>query len=444
MFNPFREDEAYSECLKFINQIKTSEIKLVQISKESLERDNIGVMIGCLVCLDCDGKKIVLRTVSGNRYDVVSNVDDSSIFVKPIVSSIQIQEALEKNDLKIHQLTEKIESLDNSLEKSLFSKQRRLLTDESLNSVFNLYSFCCADGKVRSLKEICAITNGNNLPPAGTGDCCAPKLLNYAFSHEMNPISMCEVFYGNSKTRVSFEKSSPCDERCGLLLPVILGLDILYRDNDILVINKQSGLLSVPGRGPEKQDCVVNRMKRLYPFTMEQPAVHRLDMETSGLLVLAFNSDAHRKLSKQFEEGVVYKEYIALLDGVLSKFGIPEHGQKELYFRLDIENRPHQIWDEIYGKKAVTEWKILDVEYYTSPNGVRRPCTRILFLPHTGRTHQLRLISSDSHGFGVPIIGDTLYGTCNPGERLMLHASKLSFIHPATGERMCFECAPEF
>ena len=444
MFSPFKEDEAYKECLKFINQIRNSEIKLIQVSKESTERDGIGVMIGVLICLNQNGKEIVLKTISGNRYDVELINDDVNIFVKPIVSNAQIQKAIEKNDLKIHILTNKIKNTVDNTEKLELSRQRHLLTDESLDRVFNLYSFCCIDGNVRSLKEICSVTNGTKLPPAGTGDCCAPKLLNYAFSHSMLPVSMCEVFYGNSKTRTFFEKSFPCDERCGLLLPVILGLDIVYRDDDILVINKQSGLLSVPGRGPDKQDCVVNRMKRLYPFTMEQPSVHRLDMETSGLLVLAFNSEAHRKLCKQFEEGSVYKEYIALLDGVLSKKGIPVHGQNELYFRLDVENRPHQIWDKVYGKKAVTEWKILDVEYYDAPDGTRRPCTRVLFLPHTGRTHQLRLASSDSHGFGVPIIGDTLYGTCNPGERLMLHASKLSFIHPSSGERLCFECSPKF
>ena len=167
-------------------------------------------------------------------------------------------------------------------------------------------------------------------------------------------------------------------------------------------------------------------------------------METSGLMVLAFTKEAHRVLGRQFEEGTVKKEYVALLDGILSKKGIEPCGVMELYFRLDVENRPHQIWDEVYGKKVVTEWKLLDVEYYVPPSGKRRAVTRVLFIPHTGRTHQLRLASSDSHGFATPIIGDTLYGNCEAGERLMLHAQKLSVVHPVTQKVMTFECKAPF
>ena len=116
----------------------------------------------------------------------------------------------------------------------------------------------------------------------------------------------------------------------------------------------------------------------------------------------------------------------------------------ELYFRLDIDNRPHQIWDEVNGKKAVTQWKILGVERYTDPHGKTTNATRVLFIPHTGRTHQLRLASADKHGFNVPIIGDTLYGKCTPGQRLMLHAQYIKFTHPTTGQTMEFTCPAEF
>ena len=236
----------------------------------------------------------------------------------------------------------------------------------------------------------------------------------------------------------------PCNSRCSIVLPAILGLRIVYRDNFIIVVNKQSGLLSVPGRGIDKQDCIVNRIKRLYPFCIEQPAVHRLDMETSGLMVLAFTKDAHRELNRQFENGEVEKKYIALIDGVLAKKKIKNEGIMELYFRLDINNRPHQIWDEINGKKAITQWKIMDTENYISPSNQKRAVTRVLFTPHTGRTHQLRLASSDSHGFGLPIIGDSLYAKCEEGERLMLHASFLSFSHPVTKYKMQFTSECEF
>ena len=317
------------------------------------------------------------------------------------------------------------------------------MCDESLKKVFGLYSFHCADGKVRSLLEICE-KKQKNPPPTGTGDCCAPKLLDFAFKNQLVVKSLAEVFYGKSnKFRTNGKLYEPCDERCALILPETLGLEILYQDEDIVVVNKQSGLLSVPGRGPEKQDCIVNRLKKLFPHCIKQPSVHRLDMETSGILVLALNENSHRNLCRQFEEKKVQKRYIALLDGKLpEKF--PKNGTMELYFRVDIENRPYQIWDEVYGKNAVTEWNWLGEEIYSAPDGTERLCTRILFIPHTGRTHQLRLAAADIHGFGVPIIGDTLYGHCEKGERLMLHAEFLSFIHPSTGKLMEFSCPAPF
>ncbi|MBR4322302.1 MAG: RluA family pseudouridine synthase [Treponema sp.] len=226
----------------------------------------------------------------------------------------------------------------------------------------------------------------------------------------------------------------------------MIGLRILYRDEAICVVNKQSGLLSVPGRGEDKQDCVESRFRRLFGDAVEilQPAVHRLDMETSGIMILAFTKEAHRELNRQFEAKEVQKEYVALLDGILPKMGIAPQGRMELFFRLDVDNRPHQIWDAEKGKSAITEWEILGVERYHAPDGSTRNATRVLFKPHTGRTHQLRLASSDSHGFGCPIIGDTLYGHCDEGERLMLHAKTITFRHPSTGKTMTIECPPEF
>ena len=217
----------------------------------------------------------------------------------------------------------------------------------------------------KALKEICAATDRGRLPPTGTGDCCAPKLLDHCYKNALLPVSMCEVYYGNdSGTKKAGKIYGPCDERCGIILPEILGLKILYRDEDIVVVDKQSGLLSVPGRGPEKIDSVEARFRRIYGDAVEisQPAVHRLDMETSGIMILAFKKETHREMNMAFERGDVQKEYVALLDGVLAKKRIPDHGQNELYFRLDVDNRPHQIWDEVYGKKAITEWNVLDVE----------------------------------------------------------------------------------
>ena len=443
MFPPFDEKEAYSLCLKISENLRNGSYSICSSSMESVERKNFPVMIGSLICKDINNKKIKLFAISGSTKKIKKNKDDDLVFVDAIVSAEQIEKALEKNDDEIHALTNTINSYSGPTEILESLKKKRLeLTSQSQKNVFNLYSFYCIDGKKRSLKEICT----NNFPPTGTGECCEPKLLNYAFKNNLQPLSMAEILFRRDE---KFEEQDikaipPCDERCSLILPSMLGIKILYRDEDIIVVNKQSGLLSVPGRGPDKQDCIVNRVKKIFPECIQQPAVHRLDMETSGIMVLAFTKEAHKNINKQFEEGLVQKKYVALLDGILPKLKIPDEGQMELYFRLDIDNRPHQIWDEVNGKKAVTQWKILGVERYTDPHGKTTNATRVLFIPHTGRTHQLRLASADKHGFNVPIIGDTLYGKCTPGQRLMLHAQYIKFTHPTTGQTMEFTCPAEF
>ena len=154
--------------------------------------------------------------------------------------------------------------------------------------------------------------------------------------------------------------------------------------------------------------------------------------------MLAFTKEAHRDLSSQFEQGTVHKKYMALLDGVF------EHneyqGELQLKFRLDPDNRPHQVYDEVNGKLGITQWKKEGTVLYTAPDGSKRRVTKIIFTPKTGRTHQLRLAASDPHGLGIPIVGDTLYGSCAPGEKLMLHAFELSFRHPVSKQLMHFYC----
>ena len=451
MFPPFDEEKAFAICQKIIRDLDSGTVKMVQITSESKERLGHGIMIGSAVCKDNEngGKIINLCTVSGISRRLEFTSCDNLIFVEPIADSEKINSALSKNDLEIHALTDKINFLKAkrkisdkkyrtiSEEEQSLAEKRLSLCNESLKAVYALYNFHCADGKTRTLNEI----TGEKLPPTGTGDCCAPKLLDFAFKNNFQILSMCEVFYGKENTKkVSGQKYEPCNERCALILPAILGLEILYRDNQLVVLNKQSGLLSVPGRGPDKQDCIVNRFKQLFPDAIEQPSVHRLDMETSGLLVIARTNEAHRELNRQFEAKEVYKEYEAVLDGKVES----EKGVLELYFRVDIENHPHQIWDEVYGKKAVTEYIKLREETYTSPDGKKRNVTRMRFIPHTGRTHQLRLASADIHGLNTPIIGDTLYGKCEEGERLLLHATVLEFTHPLTGKKMRFECPAPF
>lgn len=208
-------------------------------------------------------------------------------------------------------------------------------------------------------------------------------------------------------------------------------VDIIFKDSSIVVVNKPGGLLSVPGRGPDKQDCLVNRLRTHFPECIPQPSVHRLDMDTSGLMVIALTTDAHRILSIQFQDRTVKKQYIALLEGVVKK----DQGEITLPFRLDVENRPYQIYDPLQGKMGTTLWKKLEAQNNQ---------TRIFFTPITGRTHQLRLHASHPMGLGCPIVGDRLYGNGKPGDRLLLHATALTFQHPESNQTMRFENSPWF
>lgn len=202
-------------------------------------------------------------------------------------------------------------------------------------------------------------------------------------------------------------------------------IDILYSDPDIIVIDKPGGLLSVPGRGADKQDCVVTRTQAIFTDIINQPAVHRLDMYTSGVMILARTREAHRNISRQFEQRNTEKKYIAVLDGMLTEGS----GRIELKFRLDPNNRPHQIYDPIQGKTGITLWRTIEI---------KNNMTRVEFTPVTGRTHQLRLHASHRLGLNTPIVGDKLYGRGNEGDQMMLHASSLTVLHPTTQKRISF------
>ena len=208
-------------------------------------------------------------------------------------------------------------------------------------------------------------------------------------------------------------------------------LEIVHQEAQFIVVNKPSGLLAVPGRGSDKIDSVSHRVKKHFPHCIDQPAVHRLDMDTSGLMLLAFTQEAHSFLSIQFEKQQVSKQYIALLEGQIYN----SHGKIELPFRLDIDNRPYQIHDAVHGKVGVTLWQKVSYE---------PPYTRVEFTPLTGRTHQLRLHASHKFGLGTPIVGDTLYGNGESHGNMKLHASSLSFIHPVTKTPINLSNPPPF
>ena len=202
-------------------------------------------------------------------------------------------------------------------------------------------------------------------------------------------------------------------------------LEIIYNDAAFLAVNKPTHLLSVPGRGPDKQDCLYHRVLEQFPDAL---MVHRLDMDTSGLVLFARSPEAQRHLSLQFEKREISKTYVAIVEGVIEQ----DEGMVDYPMRKDMEQRlpPKHIIDCVLGKKAVTEWRVLKRSEET---------TRVALFPKTGRSHQLRV---HMESIGHPIVGDPIYG--HPAERLMLHAERLSFPHPMTGDPIRLECPAPF
>ena len=203
---------------------------------------------------------------------------------------------------------------------------------------------------------------------------------------------------------------------------------VVYEDEQLMVVHKPSGLLTVPGRSAALQDCVVTRLRARYPEATGPLVVHRLDLDTSGLLLVAKDLSTASALQRLFSLRQIDKHYVAWLDGTVTA----DHGHIRLPLRVDIDDRPRNIHDPVHGKPAHTEWQVLARE-----NGR----TRVRFIPHTGRSHQLRVHAAHPEGLNAPIVGDRLYGRIAPDddERLQLHAERLSFVHPVSGATVVVE-----
>lgn len=328
---------------------------------------------------------------------------------------------------KLDKFQEKIDAL-----KKKRKKKSALLQQQ----IFEKYQFLNKDGDLKSLSDIFT----NTLPTAGAGECAAPKLLQYAFKHQLKPIAMAEFWWGAPpKSNVSKHGNfyPACRGKCEPILGHMLNgiemdenpmlknpakgkiLETVYEDDFLLVINKPSEFLSVPGK--TIHDSVATRMKQRFPNATGPLIVHRLDMSTSGLLLIAKSEEIHKNLQSQFIKRTVNKRYIALLDGILQK----DEGFIELPLRVDLNDRPRQLVCNKHGKKARTKWKVIERK-----NGK----TKVHFYPITGRTHQLRVHAAHALGLNTPIVGDDLYGT--NADRLYLHAEYLEFTHPVSEKRM--------
>ena len=330
----------------------------------------------------------------------------------------------------------------------LISKQ---MSQDLQQWLFHQYQLLNARGEKKDLVDIWQsyysrekLRKKYPLPPGGTGDCCAPKLLQYAYHEGLQPVCMAEFWWGQStkeELRQHGNYYPACRGKCKPILTWMLeGLEVddnpemmgfphlevetVYEDDAIVVVNKPSGMLSMPGRIEEYS--VETVMRQRYPDAI---IAHRLDMGTSGLLIVAKTMDAYRPLQEQFIKRQVKKRYIAQLEGIERLEELESKGTISLPLRPDPMNRPRQVVDLEHGKRAVTDYELLD-------DGL------VALYPQTGRTHQLRIHCAHPEGLGCPIKGDELYG--NKADRLYLHAEQIWFRHPITDEEMHFISLPSF
>ncbi len=316
----------------------------------------------------------------------------------------------------------------------VLKKQRRELSRTLQTQMHNAYVLTNFAGETRSLREL--ITEG--AMPTGMGDCCAPKLLHYAATQDLIPLAMAEFWWGNPSPdgyKIQGEFYGACVERCQPLMGFLLSgrrstsspppienfakqnFQLIYEDEYLIAIAKPPELLSVPGRYLDTQDSVLSRLRQYFGNQRELYPVHRLDRQTSGILLFARDQDSLRNVSDQFQKREIHKIYEALLSGKLEC----QEGLIDLPLWGNPENRPRQQVDLQRGKPSVTKFRLLGQEDNYS---------RIEFIPLTGRTHQLRVHSADPRGLGIPILGDRLYGCQASTSRLHLHARELTFRHP--------------
>lgn len=350
-----------------------------------------------------------------------------------------------KWEAELTQLETRIQKYEKQIQQR---KQERKKRSAALQlRLFAQFNLLNARGETKDLCEIFAPT-AQQVPPAGAGECAAPKLLQYAYLNQLRPIAMAEFWWGNSsKTEIRRHgyfypackgKCEPILKHMLIGLPVAfqsvqipvtsdISLEILYEDDDLLVVNKPAGMLSVPGK--EANFSVYDWARKQYPEATGPLIVHRLDMATSGLLLIAKKKEIHQHLQAQFKNRTIRKRYIARLDGIVAS----DKGTISLPICPDPLDRPRQIVHETLGKPAVTTYEVLQRSEHQ---------TWIAFYPHTGRTHQLRVHSAHPNGLNAPIEGDTLYG--HPSDRLYLHAELLEFDHPTTGKRIRIEKPADF
>ena len=428
--------------------VRASEVLIGRIDANPELRNlfSEGKMMGVLMVEDSDGRQDFLYGFSG----LAGGKSLVEGFVPPVFDLTDPEGHFKKEEAGISELNRRIRETSDPLLASALRAERKERSVALQEWLFRQYVVLNARGERKTILDIFA--ERGLVPPGGTGDCAAPKLLQYAYLNRLRPLAMGEFWYGASPEKEVRRQGCfypSCTGKCGPLLAFMLqGLDVepnpldadspaasdadikvLYQDDEIIVADKPSGMLAVPGR--TLKVSLQERLQRIAGPGADVRACHRLDMDTSGLIVFAKDTESLALLQQQFERHEVEKSYIAKL---CPGEPLSEGGRISLPLMLDYDDRPRQMVDFVDGKQAVTDWELLE----TLDGGE----ALVRFTPLTGRTHQLRVHAAHPLGLGRPIVGDRLYG--GGSGRLCLHAATLSFTHPRSGQRLTFTSEPSF
>ncbi|ARN77228.1 RNA pseudouridine synthase [Nonlabens spongiae] len=447
VFDPFHENSLYAQKLKDLEHLTSTienmevDSKLVKLKRKTETREALNLEKLKNEKKRQAEKKKQRKTLRNKQEPLLSEFAFKKLKEEHHQASLASKFLLKEYQIYLKAQTHndrlKIENWENEISK--LKNKRKELSKHLQEWIFSNYRFLNARGETTNALELFK-NRPPYIPPSGTGDCAAPKLLQYAYQNQLEPIAMAEFWYGEplpSQVRKHGQFYPACRSKCepvlGFMLQgleveenpllqsqsVDLNLEIIYEDDHVFAVNKPAELLSV--RGKEISDSVQERLERRFPDATGPLLVHRLDMSTSGILLCAKDIETYKKLQKQFTNRSISKRYVALLDGIVKE----KEGFIDLPLRLDLDNRPFQLVDHQKGKSARTRYEVLKIQ-----NGK----TCIAFYPITGRTHQLRVHAAHKDGLNCPIIGDDLYG--KRADRLHLHAEQLVFEHPVTKEEI--------
>lgn len=422
-----QQDHEYAECRHTAEQLRR------QAKQETTDYAQI--------MADHKQKRDATRLVSSDP-SVLAGLTHESQFERA-----EMRRLRQRWDWKIAEADRAVQAFTDRIRN--LKEERRARSAALQNELFDAFRVLNAKGEWQGLRRIFEETR-HELPPSGTGECAAPKLLQYAYLNRLQPLAMAEFWWGASPKNIirrHLHYYPACRSKCGPLLTYMLqGLDVepnpleegssdgcletVYEDDWLWVVNKPAGMLSVPGKTGGTSVDDIARARFINP-PAGQLVTHRLDMHTSGLLIVAKTREAFRYMQRQFADRKVEKCYTALVDGILDI----DEGFIALPLTADPDNRPYQTVDHKIGKPAITRFRVITRDKSTGT-------TRVAFYPLTGRTHQLRVHAAHPEGLDMPIRGDLLYGQAD--KRLYLHAGEITFTHPATGRRMTITCPAPF